>query len=84
MQQPQKPFAESGTSPPRRLTLTGIRWTPGCTVAFGRGTDDSGRGVLFAGDWRTMLHLVDMLDADIPVEVWIDSWQVLGYRRADR
>lgn len=81
MQNPQKPFSESGTSPPRRLTLRGIRWNPGCTIAFAWGDDESGRGVLFAGDFRTMLRLTDMLDAGIPVEVWIDSWQVLGYRR---
>jgi hypothetical protein len=74
-------YKTTGTSPPRRLTLSGVRCIPGCTVAYGWGDDESGRGVLFSGDFRTMLRLTDMLDAGIPVEVWIDSWQVLGYRR---
>jgi hypothetical protein len=84
MQNPQKPFSESGTSPPRRLTLRGIRWNPGCTFVFAWGDDDSGRGVLFSGDFRTMLSLGDMLDLGIPVEVWICGCEVLAYRRAGR
>ncbi len=82
MQNPQKPFSESGTSPPRRLTLQGVRWAPACTFAFAWGCDDKGRSLIFSSDWRTMLRLADMLEAGIPVEVWLDGREVLAYRRA--
>ncbi len=84
MQQQQKPFSESGTSPPRRLTLQGVRWAPARTFVFGWGSDDKGHSTLFSSDWRTMLRLADMLDAGIPVEVWITDSQVLAFRRACR
>src|SRR5439155_663453 len=35
----QKPFSESVSSPPRRVTLTRIDLVPGCTVATGLGLD---------------------------------------------
>jgi hypothetical protein len=79
MYQPQKPFSESGTSPPPLVTLTRIQIVPGSTVALGEGIDERGRAVSFAGDWRPMLSLAGALDAGDVVTVSLESWQVLDW-----
>ncbi len=80
MQQAQKPFSESGTSPPRRVSITDVQITPGCTVALGEGLDECGRAVSFAGDWRPMLAIAEALDRGEPVEAHLDDWQVIAWR----
>ena len=82
MSNPQKPFSESGTSPPRKLTLSGIRWAPGSKFALAWGITETGRNVLFSGDLRTLLRLGDLLEHGVSVEVWLDGREVLAYRRA--
>src|SRR5262245_37342839 len=75
----QKPFSESGSSPPFRVTLTRVQIMPGSTVALGEGYDSCGRALSFAGDWRPMLDLAEALEAGEAVEVTFDHWQVLAW-----
>jgi hypothetical protein len=82
MQNPQKPFSESGTSPPIRVIVTQVQITPGSTVALGEGLDEGGRAVSFAGDWRPMLAIADALEAGEDVEVYLDPWQIIAWRRS--
>ena len=74
-------YCTSGGSPPRRITLTRITLVPGSTIAHGRGTDEDGAEVSFAGDWRTMAHLADLLTAGETVQVYVFDYQVLAWRR---
>ncbi len=80
MQNPQKPFSESGTSPPCRVTLTRINLVPGCTVGTGVGLDAEGNEVTFAADWRCCLALAEALAVDEPVEVTLANWQIICWR----
>lgn len=80
MQQPQKPFTESGSSPPLRVSLTNVQLMPGSTVALGEGIDERGRVVSFAGDWRPMLAIAEALEAGEEVQVYLDGWQILSRR----
>jgi hypothetical protein len=73
----QRPFTESGTSPPRRVTLSRIDIVPGCTVATGVGLDAEGNEVTFAADWRPALMLGEALAAGRTVEVTLADWQVI-------
>jgi hypothetical protein len=82
MPNPQKPFAESGTSPPFRVTVTHVQITPGCTVALGKGIDECGRAVSFAGDWRPMLAIAEALERGETVEVHLHDHQILAWRRS--
>jgi hypothetical protein len=79
MPNPQKPFAESGTSPPLHVAVKDIRITPGCTVALGEGFDECGRAVSFSGDWRPMLLLAQELAAGHYVEVWLHGHQIISF-----
>ena len=79
MQHVQKPFSESGTSPPTRVTVTHVQITPGCTVALGEGFDECGRAVSFVGDWRPMRACAEALVAGEVVEVSLEQWQVLAW-----
>jgi hypothetical protein len=81
MHDTQKPFSESGTSPPRRVTLIRIDLVPGCTVGTGVGLDADGNEVFFATDWRPALAVADALAAGEAVEVLLEDWQVLAWRR---
>jgi hypothetical protein len=65
----QKPFSESGSSPPRHLMLRHLQITPGRTVALGEDFDERGRAVSFEGDWRSMSDLSKALHAGETVEV---------------
>jgi len=80
----QKPFTESGTSPPRRVTLSRIDLVPGCTVATGVGHDAEGNEITFAADRRPASALAEALAAGELVDVLLDGWQVLLYRRVSR
>ena len=77
-----KPFSESGTSPPRRVTLIRVHLFPGRTVGIGVGRDAEGNEVTFAADWRPTLVLADALAAGETVEVLLEDWQVLARRRS--
>lgn len=78
---PQKPFAESGTSPPLRVTVTRIDLVPGCTVATGVGHDADGNEITFGADWRRALALAEALEAGEEVEIVLDDWQIIAWRR---
>jgi hypothetical protein len=71
MHDSQKPFSESGSSPPVHLTVTSLHIVPGCPRALGEGLDDCGRVVSFAGDWRVMLELAQAIDTGLDVEIWL-------------
>ena len=73
----QKPFSESGSSPPLRLTLTSIDLVPGCTVGTGVGLDARGNEVTFAADWRPCLALAEGLASGGTVEVTLADWQLI-------
>ncbi|HEY2953851.1 MAG TPA: hypothetical protein VGK89_01235 [Candidatus Eisenbacteria bacterium] len=79
MHDTQKPFTESGTSPPLLVTVQRITLTPGCTIAIGHGTDREGRELSFGGDWRPMLQIAEALEAGEPVEVTLEPWQLLAW-----
>jgi hypothetical protein len=81
MSNAQKSFSESGSSPPRRVTLTRIRLVTGCTVGTGVGLDPEGNEVTFAADWRPCLVLAEALVMGEPVEVYLEDWQVIAWRR---
>lgn len=78
---PQKPFSESGTSPPLRVSVTEMDLTPGSTVGVGQGTDPEGRELSFGADWRCALAIREALERGEPVEVCLEGWQVLAWRR---
>lgn len=82
MLNPQKPFSESGTSPPLHVTVTHVQITPRCTVALGWGLDECGRAISFAGDWRPMLAVAEALDRGEPVKVYLDHWQIIAWKAA--
>jgi len=75
-----KPFSESGTSPPLRVTLTQVQIMPGSTVALGEGFDECSRAVSFAGDWRPMRACAEALAAGEPAEVSLHGWQIISVR----
>ena len=74
---PQKPFAESGTSPPLRITLSRIDLVPGCTIGTGVGLDAEGNEVTFSAGWRPLLQITETLEAGHHVEVWLDGSQIV-------
>jgi hypothetical protein len=78
MQQPRKPFSESGSSPPLTVTLSSIDLVPGCTVGTGVGLDAEGNEVTFACDWRPARALAKALAAGEVVEVTLEAWQIIG------
>jgi hypothetical protein len=78
--QQQKPFSESGTSPPLVVTLIGIDLVPGCTVGTGVGLDTDGNEVSFAADWRPCLALAEALKSCGAVEVTLANWRVVCWR----
>jgi hypothetical protein len=80
----QKSFSESGTSPPRRVTVTHVDLVPGCTAGTGVGLDARGNEATFAGDWRPLLQCAEALDSGEAVEVPLDESQVTAYRGAVR
>src|SRR5262249_17811455 len=76
MQQPQKPFAESGTSPPLRVTVNHVQITPGRTVAIGEGLDECCWGVSFGGRWGPMPVNGETLETGGEVEVSPQELQI--------
>ncbi len=81
MSNPQKPFSESGTSPPLAVTVHRIALVPGCTVGTGVGLDADGNEITFAGDWRPLLQCAEALEAGKDVEVYLEDWQIIAWRR---
>src|SRR5262245_47049551 len=82
MRRIQKPFSESGSSPPFLVTLNRVQIMPDSTVAPGEGIDQRGRVASFGCDWRPMLALAEALEAGEVVEITLDQWQVLAWRRS--
>jgi hypothetical protein len=53
----------------------------GSSVGFGRGVDEEGNEVFFAGGWRAMYALGEAIEeAGEPLEVHLEEWQVLSIR----
>ena len=84
MSNQQKPFSESGSSPPRRITLIRIDLVPGRTAGIGVGHDAEGNEVTFAADWRPCLALAEVLQSGHEIEVTLASWQVICWKCGDR
>ena len=81
MQNVQKPFSESGTSPPLWITVTNVRVAPGCTLALGEGLDERGRALRFFGERRPMLAIAGALEVGQQVHAYVHDWQVVAWRR---
>ena len=77
-----KPFSESGTSPPLRVTVNRIDLVPGSTVGTGVGLDAEGNEITFAGDWRPLARFAEALQAGEIVEVLLDGYQIIAWRRS--
>ncbi len=61
-----------------RIDVYHVSYTSGDTVAVGRGTEEDGREITFAGDWRPMLGIAEAISAEeAPVSVEIEDYQVL-------
>lgn len=73
MPQPQKPSSESGSSPPRRLTLTHVDLVPGGTVGTGVGLDAQGDEVSFAGGWSPLLQCALASQSGGTIEVYLSG-----------
>lgn len=69
MHNTQKPFSESGTSPPIRAKVASVQVLLGSTISTGRALVADGGSLVFAGDWRAMLAIGEALEADEKVEV---------------
>lgn len=76
--QPQKPFSESGTSPPRPVTVTRVE-TPGVAVGIGRAVGPDGREIPFLADLRTLLVLGEEIVAGRQVQVWLHGGQIISW-----
>ena len=59
-----------------RVYVTATR--PEGTLWLGYGTDEAGRPVLFAGDYRMMAAVAAELRDRNPVPVTVEPWQILG------
>jgi hypothetical protein len=81
MLKPQNPFSESGSSPPRRVLVTRVYLVPGSTVGTVVGLAPDGSEVTFAADWRPCLALTEAFAAGLPVEVYLENWQIIAWRR---
>ena len=79
MSNAQKSFSESGTSPPRHVTVTRMEITVGCTTSIGHGVDTEGRPISFGCDWRPGLAIAESLEAGHHVEVWLAGWQIIAW-----
>ena len=79
MQNPQKPFTESGSSPPVPVTVTTVQVTPGCRIGRGEAFDHDGRAVSFVADWRQMLLIAEALEAGNHVEVWLHGGEIVSW-----
>lgn len=61
------------------INVTEVTPAPGSTVWEGTGTTEDGTQVItFAGDWRAMQHLMDMVDDGYDGPVEIEGWQILS------
>ena len=67
------------------ITLERIAVPADSTIGYGLGVDEDGRRVRFAGDWRPLRDLGEALaDADEPILVEVEPWQVLAIEEASR
>ena len=65
------------------LTLNQVSIPAGSTIGFGLGVDEDGRRVRFAGDHHPLRQLGQALaDADEPILVEVESWQVVAVEEA--
>lgn len=53
------------------------------SVITGRGTDENGRVVTFAGDWRPMLALAEALKNEPEIPVDVPWWAVLTVEQGE-
>jgi hypothetical protein len=61
------------------LHLERITIPAGSTIGYGRGIDEHGNVVRFAGDWRPLRDLGEVLAAATgPIEADVSDWQVLS------
>lgn len=79
MSSAQKPYSESGNSPPTEVHVTSVDITPGSSVGIGHATDTQGQAITFAGDWRPMLLIAEALHDGEEVEVWLDGWEIISW-----
>ena len=79
MAQNQKPFAETGTSPPP-VIVQSVEVTPGVSLAVGWAEDPQGRRMTFVGDWRPMLEIAGALRAGHAVEAYLHEWQIVAWK----
>ena len=79
MSTPEKPFSESGSSPPVRVLVTSVSVVPGCPVALGLGTDKAGRAIPFEGDWRAMSKIAGYLEVGLRVEAYLLGGRLLAW-----
>ncbi len=79
MPNPQKPFSESGTSPPfTNAEVLKAQFTPGSGTAVAEAVDAVGCVILFSGDLRPMLAIAGALDAGRRVEVFLHEHQIIA------
>ena len=63
-----------------KVQVTRINIPPMSTMGFGWGTNEEGKKVKFAGDWRPMRDLGEAMQQTTsidPIEVEVESWQIL-------
>lgn len=73
MSNPQKALSEGGASPPTLVHTTKEGTLPGSTVGIDHAEDCDGRRFTFAGDWRPMLAIAELLDDGYQVEFTLDG-----------
>ena len=61
------------------VNVTHVQYSGG-TIATGSGTDERGRTVTFAGDWRPMQTLAEAVESEGEVEVYVPEWAVLSIK----
>ena len=77
----QKPFSESGTSPPFvNAEVLKVQFTSGSPTAAVEAVDAVGRVFLFSGDLRPMVAIAGALDAGWRVEVFLQKDQIIAWR----
>lgn len=60
-----------------KVQVTDVTYEAGSTIAIGYGTDEDGKQVRFAGDWRPMRDIAQALNIGEYVEVEVADWQLI-------
>ena len=69
----------------RLIAVTRVSIPAMSTIGYGRGVDDQGNLVRFAGDHRPLRQLGEALAAATePIEVEVADWQALSIEEASR